>query len=186
MKIGIVGPVSSGKTTFTEKMLDTLTNSCVIHADDYFYPFEVIQQKKTDYDQPDAIDVKLLYDHIKILSSGKNLLCAPKYSFDAHESVWNHTIESKEHIIIEGHMCVYLLDPSFFDLIIYIDTHDFECFQRRIKRIRDETNVVEQHFTKTLPAQKKYVEPQREHATLCVNSFEHFVFICYILFLLGK
>jgi uridine kinase len=189
MKIGITGPVSSGKTTFTQKIQNILnSNSCVVHADNYYYPSDIVRDLCTDYDQPESLNVILLRDHIERLCNNEIILCAPKYSFDTHQSTYDHVIHPKEYILIEGHMIVHLLGPEFFDLIIYFDTPDDVCFERRIKRERESnTRILDlaiQHVSQTLPAQKNYVEPQKKHAHVIVNSFEMFVSMIIIMIMI--
>jgi uridine kinase len=200
--ICIIGPVGSGKTTFTERLLQFLNSAqcCVISVeernklasaqvvscDNYFL------SNQENYDVPEALNVELLKTHIASLRNNQIVYNAPCYSFENHTCTYDLTLNPCEYIFVEGHMNLCLFTKNDFDLVVYIDQSDESCFQRRLLRdtsIREHRSVFDvslQHFQFTLPAQKKYVEPQKFQADVIVKNFEHFVVLCYLLCLYKK
>jgi uridine kinase len=181
--ICIIGPVGSGKTSFTERISHALNKKDVevVSVDNYFLP------EQEDYDVPQALNKTLLQSHLELLRSGSSVENAPRYSFENHTCTYDLTLKPCKYIFVEGHMNLCLFTKNDFDLVIYIDQPDETCYQRRllrdtqIREHRSEYEVSLQHFTKTLPAQKKHVEPQKIHADVIVSNFEQFVVLCYFL-----
>jgi uridine kinase len=73
----IAGPSSSGKTTFTKKLAIQLKvdglEPAVISLDDYFVPRELTprdERGEYDFESIDAIDIRLLNEHLNILLDG--------------------------------------------------------------------------------------------------------------------
>lgn len=193
--ICIIGPVGSGKTTFTERLCKILNETsaqvisvekrgdtcCVISVDNYFLP------DQENYDVPQALNVQLLKTHVQQLRNKEVVYHAPRYSFQNHTCTYDLTLNPCEYIFVEGHMNLCLFTKTDFDLVVYIDQSDDACFERRLIRdtqIREHRSMFEvslQHFQFTLPSQKKYVEPQKLQADIIVKNFEHFVLLCYLL-----
>lgn len=185
--ICIIGPVGSGKTTFTERLCKNFNVSTqIISVDNYFLP------NQDNYDVPQALNIDLLKTHVNSLRNNESVYNAPRYSFEKHMCTYDLTLNPCEYIFVEGHMNLCLFTKNDFDLVVYIDQSDESCFQRRLLRdtsIRESRSVFDvslQHFQFTLPAQKKYVEPQKVQADVVVKNFEHFVVLCYLLCLYKK
>lgn len=76
----IAGPSSSGKTTSTIKIAEHLKNEgfefIPYHVDNYFFDLELHpldEHGDYDYETPEAIDIKLLNQHLLDLISGKRI-----------------------------------------------------------------------------------------------------------------
>ncbi len=76
----IAGPTSSGKTTFSKKLMIQLRvvgrNPVTISLDDYYKPHDLTpldEEGKPDYESLDALDVELLNRHLIDLLDGKEV-----------------------------------------------------------------------------------------------------------------
>jgi len=83
----IAGPSSSGKTTTTIKLSERLGRSGVklkaINLDNYFFDIEkhpVDEFGDRDYETPEALDMPLINEHLKLLLEGKTIR-TPRYEF---------------------------------------------------------------------------------------------------------
>ncbi len=84
----IAGPSSSGKTTTTIKIREGLKsnnfNTLMLNIDNYFFDLSTHPKDSTgdyDFETPQAIDLKLLQNHLKDLSAGKPIE-SPVYNFN--------------------------------------------------------------------------------------------------------
>ena len=105
--IGIAGGTGSGKTHFSNRLLDYLgrDNACIIQLDSYYKDLSNMKFKdrqKYNFDHPNAIDFISLIDDInKLESFGKVEI--PKYNFQTHCRKKNkQVINKKDILIIEG------------------------------------------------------------------------------------
>ncbi|HEY8436512.1 MAG TPA: uridine kinase [Haloplasmataceae bacterium] len=177
--IGIAGGTASGKTLVTEKIKRQFSEDCVtvIKQDDYYkdqsdIPFE--ERLKVNYDHPDAIDMDLLYEHLKALLDGA-IIEKPTYDFTRHtRSERTETIHPTRIIIVEGIMVLY--DPrlrQLMDIKLYVDTDADIRFIRRLlrdikERGRSIDSVVTQYTTTVKPMHNQFVEPTKRYADLII------------------
>src|SRR5215510_4297866 len=107
MIIGICGGTGSGKTTVARRILENVSDECVIflQQDSYYrnlgdMPVELRHQ--INFDHPDALDNELFINHVKALRAGEPIEM-PVYDFSFHlrrpETV---RIDPKPIMIIEG------------------------------------------------------------------------------------
>ncbi|MBR3935261.1 MAG: uridine kinase, partial [Oscillospiraceae bacterium] len=85
--IGIAGGTGSGKTTFTEAIVDIFGKDVtVIHHDNYYNVLDHLSYEercKVNYDHPDSFDTKLMIEHIKMLKNGESVE-EPVYDYTVH------------------------------------------------------------------------------------------------------
>ncbi|MGD9761202.1 MAG: nucleoside kinase [Candidatus Izemoplasmatales bacterium] len=108
--IAIAGPSSSGKTTFSRRLEETLKEKglkpLMISIDNYYLP--VNQAPLDEFGQPDlehieSLDIKLFNQNLQDLISGKKV-SLPFYDFLVKQRVMSEafSIDEKTPIIIEG------------------------------------------------------------------------------------
>ena len=108
--IAIAGPSSSGKTTFSRRLEETLKEKglkpLMISIDNYYLP--VNQAPLDEFGQPDlehieSLDIKLFNQNLQDLISGKKV-SLPFYDFLVKQRVMSEAflIDEKTPIIIEG------------------------------------------------------------------------------------
>ena len=105
--IGIAGGTGSGKTTFTDSIVEKFSEYVtVIHHDNYYKVQDHLtyeERCKTNYDHPDSFDTALMIEHIKALKNGKSVE-EPVYDYTVHNSDKSKTIilEPTKILIIDG------------------------------------------------------------------------------------
>jgi uridine kinase len=107
----IAGPSSAGKTTFSKRLQIQLKvngiKPIVIEMDDYFLPIEFIGRDEFgnyDFDSPNALDIKLLNEHLMTLMNGGEIEL-PKYNFHKKKREKSGKIvklDERNLIVMEG------------------------------------------------------------------------------------
>lgn len=179
MVIGIAGGTGSGKTTFVNKLIESLSASIVtVISQDAYYKnnmhIEESERKKMNFDHPDAIEWSLLKLHIEQLINGSEIQ-QPVYSMlTCSRAKESKTISPNKVLIVEG--ILLLTQPDIRELMslkIYIDADADHRLMRVVKRDMDERGRnVEEVMTRYLhtvrPMHEQFIEPSKKHADLIV------------------
>ncbi len=178
--IGIAGGTGSGKSTFTNRLMEEFKDRItVIYYDNYYkahddIPFE--ERKKINYDHPDAFETPLLIEHLKQLRQGKEVMC-PVYDYTVHNrSDKTVIIKPSEVILIEGIMVLQNEElRDLLDIKIYVEADADERILRRVirdvkERGRDVEGIAKQYLTTVKPMHYIYVEPTKAQADIVINS----------------
>lgn len=177
--VGLAGPSGSGKSTVARRVASRL-NGHAISMEIYSTSMDHLplqERAKLNYDEPEAIDLKLLESHIRNYAEGKSIE-APIYDFANHLRVRDRHqhIPAKSLLIVEGILALHFaqLRPHF-DLSIYLDAPDEVCFHRR--KVRDITErqrplelILWQYEHTVLPAARRYLPPSKACADLVLES----------------
>ncbi len=177
--VGLAGASGSGKSTVAKRVASRL-NGHVISMEVYsmemnHLPLE--ERAKQNYDAPHAIDVTLLESHIRVYSTG-HAIDAPIYDFAEHLRVRDRRehIPAKSLLIVEGILALHFAELRLhFDLSIYLEATDEECFHRRkvrdiTERGRSQDFILWQYKNTVLPAAKQYLLPSKRYADLILDS----------------
>ncbi|HKQ77600.1 MAG TPA: uridine kinase [Blastocatellia bacterium] len=179
MIIGICGGTGSGKTTVARRILENVSDECVIflQQDSYYrnlgdMPVELRHQ--INFDHPDALDNDLFINHVKALRAGESIE-APIYDFSTHTRR-NETIhlEPKQILILEG--ILIFADAALrelMDIKIFVDTADDLRFIRRLQRdVQDRgrtvESVIKQYLDTVRPMHEQFVEPSKRYADVVI------------------
>ena len=178
MVIGIAGGTGSGKTTITRKLVQRFAGEVsVINHDNYYkahhdMPYE--QRCKLNYDHPDAFDTDLLISDLRMLKSGREIVC-PVYDYSIHDrSDKTMVIKPAKVIIVEGILIfadITLCDEM--DIKIFVDADADVRILRRITRdVRDRgrslESVIKQYLTTVKPMHEQFVEPSKRNADIII------------------
>ena len=177
--IGIAGGTGSGKTTFTEALVNIFGEKVtVIHHDNYYKVLDNLSYEerfKVNYDHPDSFDTDLMIEHIKKLKNGKSV-DEPVYDYTVHNRDKSKTIrlEPTEIIIIDG--ILILAEKELCDLMdlkIFVDTDADTRLGRRILRDMSERgrsieSVLTQYQTTVKPMHEQFVEPSKKNADIII------------------
>lgn len=177
--IGIAGGTGSGKTTVTNKILESLdkTRVVVIQHDSYYKDISAhhgLTPDKINFDHPDSLETELLVRHIKELKSGR-AVDQPIYNFTTHKRMSEtNRLEPKEIIIIDG--ILIFVDKALRDLMdikIFLDTDADERLIRRIRRDilergRSVDSVMTQYMNTVKPMHLEFVEPSKHWADVVI------------------
>jgi uridine kinase len=177
--IGVAGGTGSGKTTVTERVLDTAgVGSVAILAQESYYkdqshkPLE--DRRGTNYDHPDAFDWDLLCDQIIRLAQGEPIY-SPIYDFtnDTRAST-TLAILPAPIIVVEGILVLYEAKlRDLFNLKVFVDADADVRFIRRLERdVRERGRTPESvihHYLETVrPSHLQFIEPTKRYADVII------------------
>jgi uridine kinase len=189
----VAGGSASGKSTVVSKIRSRLTtkDAVIISHDDYYKDqtnLTIEERKKTNYDHPNALDNDLLYDDLKKLLNGEEII-KPKYDFINHtRSEKKEVVKPAKVIILEG--ILSLQDErirELADIKIFVECDDDIRFIRRLKRDMNERGrtldtVVEQYLSTVKPMHYKFVKPTKRYADIIIpNDNKHDVAVDMIM-----
>jgi uridine kinase len=173
--IAISGGSGSGKTTAAKKLQALIgkENCKILSQDSYYHDHSAkfTGDGSVNFDHPDAIDFKLMSQHLQCLSENKTVE-VPIYDFVTHTRI-KDTIhfEPSKFIVVDGILILSqdILRP-LFDLAIFIDISEETRFLRRLKRDVEERGrhpdgVKLQFDSFVKPMHEAYVQPSRVFAT---------------------
>ena len=177
--IGIAGGTGSGKTTVVKRIAKALPPHCaaVVPLDSYYNDTTELtpeERAAINFDHPDALDWKLLTEHIKRLKNGEAIE-QPTYSYiESNRQKETIHVEPKPVIIIEGIMALhYKKLRDMMDLKIFVDTDDDVRLIRNIRRDVVErgrtVDMVLDRYEKVLkPMHEQFIEPTKKFADLII------------------
>lgn len=177
--IGIAGGTGSGKTTVTEKILESLEKErvLVIQHDSYYkdlFSYGGLPPQQINFDHPDSWETDLLIDHIRKLRKGETV-DQPLYNFTTHRRLAEtRCLQSKEIIIIEGILIFVERElRDLMDIRIFLDTDADERLIRRIRRDisergRSVNSVMLQYMKTVKPMHLEFVEPSKHWADVII------------------
>lgn len=177
--IGIGGGSGSGKTTFVNKLINSLSPKSVsLISQDAYYKHNPqiaeLERKKMNYDHPEAIEWSLLEQHIISLQKG-NTVQQPVYSMlTCLRTDQQVTISPNKVLIVEG--ILILTQPEIRDLMsikIFIDADADHRLMRVVKRDmeergRDIDQVMTRYLNTVRPMHEQFIEPSKRFADIIV------------------
>ena len=177
--IGIAGGTGSGKTSISNKIMQTFADKSVllIQQDSYYrdqrhLTFE--ERLDTNYDHPNAFDNDLMMEQVGQLQRYE-AIDIPVYDYALHtRSDKTVRIEPKEVIILEG--ILVLEDKKLRDLMdikIFVDTDaDIRILRRMVRDIKERgrtiDSVVDQYLSAVRPMHNQFVEPSKAYADVII------------------
>ena len=184
--IAIVGSSGSGKTTIAKALVDGLNGdepgepACtMIAVDDYYRDLSHLSfeaREAINFDHPDAIDTRLLAEHLDQTRSGEAIE-SPCYDFTQHTRL-GHTqrISPAPLVFVEGVLAVAeqrIRDR--LDHVVFVDTPEDLCLERRIARdketrARSRESVIGFWETRARPMFETFVAPARRDADLLISG----------------
>ncbi len=177
--IAIAGGSASGKTTVAEKIAEACNkkNVVFVQMDNYYHDLSILtpeERKKTNFDHPNAIDVRLLIHDLKQLLLG-NTIEEPIYDFKINSRSKNtEIIGPGDVIILDG---IFALEnPIIRELAtikIFVDTDNDTRLLRRINRDvksrnRSLDSVLQQYALTVKPMHDAFVEPTKRYADIII------------------
>ncbi len=190
--IGIAGETASGKSTIAYDIIETLEifskllniTSLItrVNTDDYYYDrSEEVKKagsmaefaKNYDFDVPEALELDLMYSHIKKLLAGESVML-PKYDMSGTTIRYdNHTLAKPSQVIIsEGLFTLTDKIKDAFDFKIYVDIdanlQKERFFIRANERgLGDSANSIYKNASNKAEI---YIRPAREEADIVLSG----------------
>jgi len=176
--VGVAGGTGSGKTTVSRKVAEDFQEEALIIEQDSYYkdisylPFE--ERKNSNFDHPNAIDFKLLIQHIKELKKKKKVE-KPIYDFTTHLRKEKFEILEPQKIVIVEGILIFAIPElrELFDIKIFVDADEDERLLRRIERDikergRDFMGIKHQYLKTVKPMYLEFVEPSKRYADIII------------------
>ena len=187
--IGITGESASGKTVFVDNTIEACVKDnkegiyTVIRCDDYYKDtskelqeagsYEALFKSGFSFDTPDAIDLKLMREHLLCLKAGTPII-SPHYDFKTCVSDINGEIKKPAKIILtEG---LYVLNEDVRDVMdvkVYVFTPLNVIKERWYKRAesRGKTGAAaDLQFADVNKTAQQYIRPTYEISDCIING----------------
>jgi len=173
--VGISGATGSGKSTVVESVLKKLKEQGIeidhMKLDDYYKDLHEIPKYEygnkvwTNFQIPEAIDMDMMYAHLKSLKEG-NTIHTPNYLKKEYTSrgMGSRRIDPKKIILVEGF--ILFTHKEIRDLLdkkIVLNISEDEMIKRQLKRV-DAGNYVHdnEYYDKLVLG---------GHRNICIPSF---------------
>jgi len=176
--IGICGGTGSGKTTVSEKILESLEDRVVYLQHDYYYRdlthLSLDDRRKVNYDHPDSLESTLLEEHLRELKAGR-AIDRPDYDFTLHNRRPEKIkVAPKPLIVVEGILIFESAElRALMDLKVFVDTDaDLRLLRRMrrdiVERGRTPHSVMDQYLATVRPMHLEFVEPSKRYADIII------------------
>ena len=175
--IGVAGGSGSGKTSKVAKGIQRFfPGSRVIHMDDYFRGMKFMQSiGSNNWDEPRAIELDLLKQHLKELKAGKSVQ-RPRYSFRKGERIGYKDYKPADIIIVEGLFALYEDISKELDLKVFVEISVHGSLIRRLLRDvgrtgQTESDIFKQYVETVYPMYKLHIEPTKAKADIIIINY---------------
>jgi len=179
--VGITGGTGSGKSTIASLLCQTSypEKSIIIDQDSYYKDRShlcLLDREKCNFDEPDAVDFDLLFDHLTRLRSGLPI-DKPVYCFKEHiRKKETMVVFPKQIVFVDGMLILCNSEVrNFFDVKVFVDAPADIRFIRRVhrdikERGRDIDSVINQYLTTVKPMHNLHVEPTKKYADVIIDN----------------
>jgi len=177
--IGIAGGTGSGKTSVTNRILESLDKDevTVIAHDSYYRDigfYKGLSPEAINFDHPSSLETPLLVEHLRSLRKGVSVE-QPIYNFTTHKRMKETAaLRPTPIVIIEGILIFVNKElRELMDIKIFIDADADERLMRRIKRDilergRSIDSVMSQYVRTVKPMHLEFVEPSKHWADIII------------------
>lgn len=150
-------------------------NAIMLSMDNYYRWREYYDKYKLNFDQPEAINLDLFFDHLTKLKSGETVKI-PEYDFKNSRPILDKIeVVPKKIIIIEWLFALYDKIATLWDIKVFVDLWTHWRILRRIlrdvKRTWQKPQDILDYFLDTVePMNDKYIEPTKVNADFIISN----------------
>lgn len=172
--VGIAGGTASGKTTLARNLAEVMPSCLLISHDRYYHT--VPDPAHHNYDEPSALDSRLLTYHLREMQAGRAVII-PRYNFTRHaREPAGEMVTPAPLVIVEG--ILVLSDPVLaphLALRVFVSAPDDIRLIRRIRRDvvergRSVEEVLHRYETTVRPSHERLVAPVAAQADLVLDG----------------
>lgn len=179
--VEIAGGSASGKTSaVAAKLKEMFEEEAVIFSMDDYYRGKTFMEEEAqkgnmlNWDQPEALNLPLLREHLSELKSGK-LIQKPIYSFKTGEPTAIEELQPRRVIIIEGLFAIDEMIKDKGDVKAFIDIGTHGRILRRLLRDIERTGQrpvdILDYFAEVVePMHEKYIESTKRNADIIISN----------------
>lgn len=179
--VEIAGGSASGKTSVVADTVKKVfgNEALILSTDDYYHGKTFIDSEAKkgnilNWDQPEALNLDLLQQHLTQLKSGQSIE-KPIYNMKVSEPTGTEKITPKKIIIVEG---LFALDKKLKDhgdvkAFVKIGTHGriVRRLLRDMQRTGQKPADILKYFSKIVePMHEKYIESTKKNADLIIDN----------------
>ena len=177
--VGVCGGSASGKTSIAKLIFKYIgIQDCLLFSMDNYYKGPTPEERKhlSDYnfDHPNALDLDLLTEHLKMLMENKSI-DMPIYEFNgSYRKKETQKVHPNKLIIFEGILAFHdKRMRDMMDMKIFVDLDSDIRLSRRVYRdISDRgrglDTIIERYHKFVKPAFDEFIYPTRKYADLIV------------------
>lgn len=179
--VGIAGGTASGKTSEVASKINENypKNSLLLSMDNYyqgktFMNDQAQKGKNLNWDQPEALNLELLANHLQQLHSNQPIK-QPIYDMQTSEPTGSTLIQPKQIIILEGLFALNQKIKNQLNIKCFVDigTHGrmIRRLMRDIKRTGQKPADILRYFSQTVePMHELYVKNTKDYADIVINN----------------
>jgi len=179
--VEIAGGSASGKTSVVADMIKKVfgNEALILSADDYyrgktFMDAEAKKGNVLNWDQPEALNLDLLQQHLAQLKSGQPIK-KPIYDMKVSESTSTEEVAPKKIIIVEGLFVLgeKLKNQGDVKVFVEIGTHGriLRRLLRDIQRTGQKPADILKYFSQVVePMHEKYIGGTKKNADLIIDN----------------
>lgn len=181
--LGITGGSGSGKSWLAQHLKEQFDSAqlTALQQDWYYRDLSHLpaeEAAKTDFDDPAALELDLLEEHLRLLQKGQTI-DAPQYDFSSFSrKAETVTVHPCPIIVVEGLFVLHNRNISkLLDISVYVHTASDIRLLRRIRRDLSERGyelerILDFWEHDQVPSFTKFVQPQRDAASLIWDSMQ--------------
>lgn len=179
--VEIAGGSASGKTSaVATKVKEVFGNNALVFSMDDYYKGKTFMEGETqkgnilNWDQPEALNIELLQEHLQQLKEGKTIQ-KPVYDMKISEPTTTEELQPKKVIIVEGLFALndILKDQGDIKAFVDIGTHGriLRRLLRDIERTGQKPDDILKYFAEIVePMHEKYIDSTKKNADMIINN----------------
>ena len=175
--IAVAGGSGSGKSLFTQLLVDRLPKTRVLPLDSYYKNRpDHIPAEQYDFDTPQAFDFDLFHEHLDLLYSGESVQM-PHFGYVSGKREDGVTeLVPEKYLILDGlHVLLHSRVRKMLSFSFYMESPlDVAICRMCLRDIKNFKVTAEYRLNQYLkfvrPAYFKHIRPTRKYADLVVNN----------------